>query len=62
MKMLRSVILLLSMVGVATAQETRGTIAGRVVDEQAGAMPGVSITITNVDTNVSTSLTTNSTG
>ena len=44
------------------AQETRGTISGVVLDEQGGAMPGVSVTITNVDTNVSTTLTTNSTG
>ena len=44
------------------AQETRGTINGHVLDEQGGAMPGVSVTITNVDTNVSTTLTTNSTG
>src|SRR5687768_10736163 len=46
----------------AFAQETRGTISGLVLDEQGGAMPGVSVTITNVDTNVSTTLTTNSTG
>jgi hypothetical protein len=46
----------------AFAQETRGTISGRVLDEQGGAMPGVSVTITNVGTNVSTTLTTNSTG
>jgi hypothetical protein len=44
------------------AQETRGTIIGHVLDEQGGAMPGVSVVITNVDTNVSTTLTTNSTG
>ena len=37
----------------AGAQETRGTITGHVLDEQGGAMPGVSVTITNVDTNVS---------
>ena len=44
------------------AQETRGTINGHVLDEQGGAMPGVTVTITNVDTNVSATLTTNSTG
>ena len=44
------------------AQETRGTIIGHVLDEQGGAMPGVTVTITNVDTNVSATLTTNSTG
>src|SRR5688500_1006980 len=46
----------------AFAQETRGTIIGHVLDDQGGAMPGVSVTITNVDTNVSTTLVTNSTG
>jgi hypothetical protein len=46
----------------AMAQETRGTISGRVLDEQGGAMPGVSVTVTNVDTNVSTPVMTNSTG
>ena len=44
------------------AQETRGTIIGHVLDDQGGAMPGVTVTITNVDTNVSATLTTNSTG
>ena len=44
------------------AQETRGTISGHVLDEQGGAMPGVTVTITNVDTNVSATLSTNSTG
>ena len=48
--------------GSAIAQETRGTISGRVLDEQGGAMPGVNVTVTNVDTNVSTTVMTNSTG
>jgi hypothetical protein len=55
-------ILILAMTVTAAAQETRGTIAGRVLDEQGGAMPGVSVTITNIDRNVSTTLTTNSSG
>ena len=54
--------LLLAFSASLVAQETRGTINGHVLDEQGGAMPGVSVTITNVDTNVSTTLTTNSTG
>ena len=33
--------------GCRLAQETRGTIAGRVLDEQGGSMPGVSVTVTN---------------
>ncbi len=63
MKTLLSVILVLGVViSTAYAQETRGTIIGRVLDEQGAAMPGVNVTITNVDTNVSATLTTNSTG
>jgi hypothetical protein len=62
MKSLLPVVLVLWFVAGAFAQETRGTIAGRVVDEQGLAMPGVSVTVTNVDTNVSTSRVTNTTG
>ena len=63
MKTLLSVILVLGVViSTAYAQETRGAILGRVLDEQGGAMPGVTVTITNVDTNVSATLTTNTTG
>ena len=56
------VILVLAAAASASAQEPRGTIIGHVLDEQGGAMPGVTVTITNVDTNVSATLTTNSTG
>ena len=63
MKTLLSVALVLCVAISSTyAQETRGTIAGRVLDEQGAAMPGVSVTVTNVGTNVSTSLVTNTTG
>ena len=63
MKTLQAVLVaFLVAMSTAYAQETRGTIAGRVVDEQGGALPGASVTITNVDTNVSTNLVTNSTG
>ncbi len=62
-KTLQSVLLVLFVAVSSTyAQETRGNIAGRVLDEQGAAMPGVSVTVTNVDTNVSTSLVTNTTG
>src|SRR3954464_11613803 len=43
------------------AQDTRGKIAGTVRDE-GGVVPGASITITNRDTNVRQSLTTNESG
>ncbi len=44
------------------AQETRGSIIGRVVDPQGSAVPGASITVTNAGTNTTVNLTTNSTG
>ena len=53
---------MLAIAASAFAQETRGTIVGHVLDEQGAAMPGVNVTITNIDTNVSATLTTNSTG
>ncbi len=43
------------------AQETRGTISGTVRDNQ-GIVPGASVTLTNVDTNVSQNILTNSSG
>ena len=44
------------------AQDTRGTISGIVIDQQAAVVPGASVTVTNADTGVTTSLTTNETG
>jgi len=45
-----------------SAQETRGTINGRVYDKQTGAMVGADVTITNSDTGAVTRFTTNETG
>ena len=45
----------------AAAQETRGNISGTVRDAQ-GVVPGASVTITNVDTNISQRLVTNASG
>jgi hypothetical protein len=45
----------------AVAQETRGNISGTVRDNE-GAVPGATITITNVDTNVRQTLVTNGSG
>lgn len=55
-------ILFVLVAAVANAQETRGTISGTVLDEQGTAVPGATITVLNVDTNVSNVLTTNSSG
>ena len=45
----------------ADAQETRGKISGTVRDN-AGVIPGAAITVTNTDTGVNQSLTTNESG
>jgi outer membrane receptor protein involved in Fe transport len=39
-----------SLAGPAFAQQTTGTLAGRVVDEQAAALPGATVTAKNADT------------
>src|SRR5262249_59861010 len=44
------------------AQDCRGSIAGTVVDSTGGALPGVTVTVTNVDTRVSQTLVTDSRG
>ena len=44
------------------AQETRGTIHGRVLDPTGAAVPGVTVVVENVDMNTSTRLRTNQTG
>ena len=45
----------------AAAQETRGNISGTVRDEQ-GVVPGASVKITNVETQVSQTIVTNDSG
>jgi len=44
------------------AQETRSMIYGRVMDPQGAAVAGAVVTVTNVEMNVSTTLSTNATG
>jgi len=55
------VLLLAALPPAAAAQETRGNISGTVRDAQ-GVVPGASITVTNVDTNISQRLVTNASG
>ena len=46
----------------ARAQDFRGGIVGRVTDDSGGLLPGVTITVTHRDTNVSNQTVTNGTG
>jgi hypothetical protein len=46
----------------AAAQDFRGGIVGRVTDESGGLLPGVTITVTHRETNVSNTTVTNETG
>jgi hypothetical protein len=48
--------------GAVLAQESRGTIAGRVVDSHDAGIPGARVIITNLDTAVDTPLTANERG
>ena len=46
----------------AAAQDFRGGITGRITDASGGRMPGVTVTATNIATNVASTTTTNSEG
>jgi hypothetical protein len=46
----------------AQAQDFRGSILGVVSDSQGGVLPGVSVTVTNLGTNVATTVTTDARG
>lgn len=48
--------------GAALAQSTTATISGTVTDERQGVLPGASVTMRNVGTNISRSVTTDSEG
>jgi hypothetical protein len=49
-RLLAAAVCLLITAGTATAQQTTGTIAGRVLDEQKAAVPGASVTAKNAAT------------
>jgi hypothetical protein len=57
-----SLLLLFQMAGPAPAQESRGTIGGRVVDAMEAGVPGAKVAIVNADTGVEVALTTNDRG
>ena len=50
-RILRVACLVIGGAASVTAQEFRATVTGRVADESGGAMPGVTVTVTNVETN-----------
>ena len=39
--------------GLAGAQDFRGGVGGKVTDESGGVLPGVTVTVMSMDTNVS---------
>ncbi len=55
---------LLTIAGAATAvaQESRGSISGRVVDSSGGVLPGVTVTIVNTGTNATNTVVTGDSG
>ena len=53
---------LLLLTGVVWAQVSRGSITGIVTDPTGAVVPGVAITITNIETGVSNKVTTNESG
>jgi hypothetical protein len=46
----------------ASAQAVKGSLVGNVVDGSGGALPGVGVTITEVNTNIASTTTTNESG
>ncbi|MGH9308407.1 MAG: carboxypeptidase regulatory-like domain-containing protein [Vicinamibacterales bacterium] len=56
------VLLLIALPALAQAQDFRGAVSGRVIDESGGVLPGVTVTVTNKNTNVSSTTVTNDTG
>ena len=55
-------VLLSSFAAIASAQEFRGTITGKVSDPNGAIIPGAAVVIKNVDTNIEATLKTNDEG
>src|SRR3954468_7016382 len=61
-RMIVAVLAALCAASVSSAQDFRGGITGRITDASGGRMPGVTVTATNVATNVASATTTNGEG
>jgi hypothetical protein len=57
-----TILLAATLHGVASAQETTGTITGVVTDQTGSVLPGVSVTVKNTNTGLSRSVVTNEAG
>src|SRR5580704_1932004 len=55
-------LLLVVLAGTLRSQETAGAISGTVTDSTGAAIPGATVTVTNQDTRVSSTITTNGKG
>jgi hypothetical protein len=55
-------LLTLALPSIARAQAVRGTLLGNITDSSGSALPGATVTITDVGTNISTSTVTNQAG
>jgi hypothetical protein len=62
MRIVKIFVFLVVCVGVVLGQTNRGAISGTVVDQNGGAVPGATVTITNIGTNQSSKVTTSGTG
>src|SRR5688572_21180129 len=59
---IRALVAVLACASGASAQESRGTITGRVVDSSGGALPGATVTAVNDDTNSTQTVPTSGSG
>jgi len=56
------IVLVAAICGAAWAQETTGTIVGTTTDQTGGVLPGVTVTIRNINTGIARSVVTNENG
>jgi hypothetical protein len=57
-----AVVLVLFCAGIARAQAVKGGLLGNIVDQSGLALPGVTVTVTEVNTNISSTTVTNESG